>query len=401
MTIPAKMDRKTAAVALAVAAVLVVSLLPRYLMFPFESGYYRHHGARWYEFISLNGNFSALKHESSNYSAAYLYLLAILSLFEAPALLAIKTISTVFDYVAAFFVYRCVRLKYQGEGRTVPILAGAATLFAPTVLLNSSAWGQSDAIYASFLVMSLYFLLIRREKMACAAFGTAFSFEMQAVFLAPLFLWLLAMKAVRLRSLSLIPAAWLGSLLPAWLIGRPLDELLLSGPSQADVYEALSMGAPNLYTWIPNYLYSFFVPAGLIATMTFVIAAAALLYMTRAKLAEDAVVLLAAFSVLLMPYILPQMHDRSFFPADVISIILAFWFPRFWYVPATIGLNSLMSYVPFLGGYRPVEPAVQALFLLLPLGVLGQEVVRVFAGKTSRRPPCTMRPGGSDETCRT
>ena len=394
------MDRKTAAIALAVAAVLALSLLPRYLMFPFESADYRRHGTEWYEFISLNGNFLALKHQISNYSAAHLYLLAVLSLFKTPALLAVKAIPIFFDYVTAFFVYRCVSLKHQGRGRTVPILAGAVTLFVPTVLLNSSAWGQSDAIYASFLVMSLYFLLAQREKMACAAFGLAFSFQFHAIFLAPFFLWLLARKAIRPHSLSLIPAVWLGSILPAWLIGRSLDELLLIDPSQANVREALSAGAPNLYTWIPNYLYSFFVPAGLIGAMIFVIAAAALLCMSRAKLTEGAVVLLAAFSVLVMPYILPQMHERSFFPADVISIILAFWFPRFWYVPAMIGLSSLMSYVPFLAGYRPVEPAIQALFLLLPLGVLGQELVRVFAGKTSRRPPCTMRPGGSNEACR-
>ena len=262
------------------------------------------------------------------------------------------------------------------------------TLFAPTMLLNSSAWGQTDAIYTSFLVMSLYYLLLRREKTACAAFGLALSFKLQAGFLAPLFLWLLARKAIRLRSLFLIPAVWLGLLLPAWLIGRPLGELLLIYPSQGTVFDSLSKGAPNPYTWISDDLYSFMAPAGLIATMTFVIAAAALLRVSRAKLTEDAIVLLATFSVLVMPYILPKMHDRFFFPADVISIILAFYFPRFWYVPAIIGLTSLLSYPFFLLGYRPLEPAILALFLLPAIGVLGQELVRVFAGKAPS-------PGGS------
>ena len=88
------------------------------------------------------------------------------------------------------------------------------------------------------------------------------------------------------------------------------------------------------------------------------------------------------------------MVQRYFFPADVISIILAFWFPRFWYAPAIIGLRSLLVYMPDLSGRRPVEPAVMALLLLLPIGVLGQELVRIFTRKTSGRPSCTMRPEG-------
>ena len=195
------------------------------------------------------------------------------------------------------------------------------------------------------------------------------------------------MKAIRLRSLFLIPAVWLGLLLPAWLTGRPLDELLLIYWSQANFYPFLSRGAPNLYAWIPNHLfYSFFAP-GLIAAMIFVSVAAALLYMSRAKITEDAIVLLATFSVLVTPYILPRMVQRYFLPADVVSIILAFYFPRFWYVPAIIGLSSLLVYMPYLSGHRPVEPAVLALLLLLPVGVLGQELVRTFAGKSSRPPP--------------
>lgn len=393
--IPAKVDGKTTAAACAVAAVLVLSLLPRYLLFPYdqEGDYKSIHN--WYLFISMNGNFSALKYDFSNYNVTYLYLLAILSLFEAPALLAIKAISIFFDYLTAFFVYRCVRLKYRGKwGGTAPILAGLATLFVPSVFLNSSAWGQTDATYASCLVMSLYFLLARREKMACAAFGLAFSFKLQAIFFAPFFLWLLAVKAVRLRSLFLIPAVWLGLLLPAWLIGRPLDELLLIYWSQVGFYPFLSKGAPNLYAWIPNHLFHSFFAPGLTAAMIFVSVAAALLHMSRAKVTEDAIVLLATFSVLVTPYILPRMVQRYYFPADVISIILAFYFPRLWYVPVTIGLSSLLVYMPSLSGHRPVEPAVMALLLLLPIGVLGQELVRIFAGKTSGPPPCTMHPKG-------
>ena len=386
MIIPTKEDGKTIGIAAAVAAVLVLTLVARYAMLPFESDDYRSAFSAWYEFIYRNGAFLALKHEIYTYPVAYFYLLAIFSLFEVPALAAIKTVSIIFDYVMAFFVYRCVRLKYRGgEKEIVPILAGLATLFAPTVFLNSSTWGQCDAIYTSFLVMSLYYLLLRREKTACAALGLAFCFKPQAIFLAPLFLWLLARKEIRLHSLFLVPTVWLGSLLPAWFVGRPLGELLLSyiWPDQWKLIQRLSHKAPNLYAWIPNDLYSFFVPAGIIATMIFVAVAAALLYMSRARLTKDVIVLLATFSVLVVPYILPKMQDRYWFPADVISIILAFYFPRFWYVPVVIGLCSLLNYIYYLTMNPPIQLSVLAILLLLPIAVLGQELVRILTRKAS------------------
>ena len=375
--------KKTAAIASAAAPVLALSLLARYCLLPFESGDWTHHLRPWMDFISLMGHFAALEHHFSNYNVPYLYLLATASLFDAvPDLIKIKSISIVFDYVMAFFVYRIVRLKHP-EGGIAPIAAGLATICLPTVVLNGSAWGQCDSIWTAFLVMSLYCLLAGRQKMACAAFGLAFSFKPMGIFLAPLFLWLLARREVRPRNLFLIPAVWLGLLLPAWLIGRPLGELLLIYPNSIMYKPRLAPDAPNLHALAEHTGAAFFFrPAGVIAAMIFVVVTAALLCMNRTKLTKDAVVLLATFSVLVLPWILPFMHDRYFFPADVISIILAFYFPRLWHVPAMIGSSSLLSYSPTLLGVDIVPPSVTALVMLFAIGVLGREVVRTFAGKT-------------------
>ena len=381
MTIPTK---KTAVIALAAALALALSLLARYFLLPFVSGDWTQFYRPWMDFISLMGHFAALKYDFSQQNYPYLYLLATASLFDTvPDLIKVKGISIVFDYVMGFFVYRIVRLKYP-EGGIVPIAAGLATICLPTVVLNGSAWGQSDSIYTAFMVMSLYYLLAGREKMACVAFGLAFSFKPMGIFLAPLFLWLLARREVRLRNLFLIPAVYLGLLLPAWLIGRPLDELLRIYPNSIMYKSRLTRNAPSLYAWIePIGTASFFRPAAVIAAMIFVVSMAALLYMSRTKITKGAVVLLATFSVLVPPWILPFMHDRYFFSADVISVIFAFYFPRLWHVPAMICLSSLLSYSPFLLKVHIVPLSVTALFMLFAIGVLGREVVRTFAGKTS------------------
>ena len=160
---------------------------------PIETYDYRHSVSGWYAFIVENGYFAALQYDFSNYNVPYLYLLAAMAalLPGLHSLVAVKAISMLFDLALAYFVYKCVEHKHHDSKSLIPILAGLATLLAPTVVLNSSAWGQTEAIYTTFLVACLYFLLASRQAMALVAFGLAVSFKLQAVFLAPLLLWLI------------------------------------------------------------------------------------------------------------------------------------------------------------------------------------------------------------------
>ena len=59
-------------------------------------------------------------------------------------------------------------------------------LFAPTILLNSAFWGQSESTFTAFLLLCIYFLMAEPSNLACLAFGVTFAFKLQAIFLAPL-----------------------------------------------------------------------------------------------------------------------------------------------------------------------------------------------------------------------
>ena len=244
---------------------VLLALLLRFSLRNFESGDFRNWTGPWYDFITQNGGFGALKYDFANYTPLYLYLIALVAtlLSGISKVFAIKLISIPFDFICAFFVHRIVRLKYPSG--PAPLFAFFAILFAPTVVLNSSLWGQADMIYTAGLVACLYFLLTRRETAAFIAFGLAFAFKLQAIFLVPLLLILLLRRAVSLKSFLLIPAAYLATILPAWLLGRPLGNLLFIYFRQADFYEELSKNAPNLYEWLPDQFYDVLYPAGVIA----------------------------------------------------------------------------------------------------------------------------------------
>lgn len=365
------------------AAGVLLAILLRYLLLPFESGDYLIHFGKWYDFILENGNFSALKYDFANYNVPLLYLMAACSVLfpESSKIFVLKGISIVFDFALAFFVYKCVSFKHY---RREAALAALATLLAPTVILNGAMWGQWDSIYTTFLVACIYFLLIQRQAAACIAFGLAFSFKLQAVFLAPFFLWLFVKKKVKVQYFLLALLCWVTLLLPAWLIGRPFDDLLLIYMNQNFIYSSLSKSAPNLYQWISDDYYSFY-PGGIVLTVGIVSIIAVIVYRSQTKITAARLIFLAFLSILLTPYVLPKMHDRYFFPADVIAIIFAFYWPRYWYAPVVVGLTSLFTYVRFLAGGAIILPFPWlAAVLLLFIGVLGRQFFQIFWGKRIR-----------------
>ena len=379
------------------AAGVLAALAVRYPLLPFVSDDMRSAFTPWWAFLVENGYFAALRHDFSNYNVPYLYLLAAAAFLTggAHSLAAIKIISIVFDFVLALFVGKCVSLRYP-ESKTIPVAAALATLFAPTVVANGALWGQSDAIYTAFLAGCLYFLLAGRQAWAFVAFGLAFSFKLQALFLAPSFLWLLAKKAVRWRCFLLIPLVWLVTLLPAWFLGRPFgdlrDGLLTIYPRQAvSAPRRLALNAPNLYLWAPRDWYDWYpLFAALAAALLAVVAVA--VRRSRARITPELTVFLATFSVLLAPYVLPKMHDRYFFPADVFAIVLAFYRPRAWYVPVVVGSASSIAYLRYL--HAEVVPLTWGAVLL---GVLVAVLARRLFADLQTGPRGPGRTGTSPD----
>ena len=70
----------------------------------------------------------------------------------------------------------------------------------------------------------------------------------------------------------------------------------------------------------------------------------------RAKLDinRNTLVLMGLVSVALVPFVLPKMHDRYFYPADVFSLLAAFYMPELWFVPILYQVISTLAYMVFL-----------------------------------------------------
>jgi Gpi18-like mannosyltransferase len=362
-------------IALGLGILLAMAL--RLSLFDFESEDYRGALSPWYDFIVSNGGFSALKYDFSNYSALYLYFLTLATYLPLPKLYAIKLVSISFDFLLAFFVLLIVRLKY--ESRLVGLFSFFAVLLAPTVFFNSALWGQADATYTSMLVASIYFAIQRRPNLSLFFFSVALAFKLQAVFLFPLFIVLVLKRRIPISSFLIIPATYMLLILPAWLAGRPLIQLLMTYPEQAQQDSVinnwnLTVNAPNLYQWLPND--PLFLWPGIILAVSLVYLLCLAGYQSGVRLDGDTIVRLALVSVLLLPFTLPHMHERYFFVADVVSIIYAFYTPKRFFVPLIVSVASLFSYLPFLFGETKIGLQYPAILMGVALVVATTDLIK-------------------------
>ncbi|HET7143273.1 MAG TPA: glycosyltransferase 87 family protein, partial [Anaerolineales bacterium] len=278
------------------------------------------------------------------YTPPYLYLLWVATWTRTllPEITAIKLLSILFDAGNAVCIYKISRIKYP-EG-ALPFL-GAAVFFAlPTIILNSAWWGQADSIYTFFVLASLYFLLRDHPLSAMIFFGIAVSFKLQAVFFAP-FLFLLILKRRIPWTYSLIvPLVYIVMMIPAILAGRPFLDTLTIYLSQADSFRQLTMKAPNLYQFVSNRWYEPVLILGLGFTALLALAWAVIYERKIKTWTPEMLVICAAVSVLMMPFFLPKMHERYFYAAEVMLLLLAVYLPRLWVALLISQAVSIITY---------------------------------------------------------
>ena len=114
-------------------------------------------------------------------------------------------------------------VRRNAETRFEPRLAFPLTLLLPTVFMNSSWWGQMDAIFTAFLVWTVYFLLERRNLWACLFGGIALGVKFQPLFFAPVLLPLLVLQRLRLREILNVITGYVTTFVPAFFMGYPIS----------------------------------------------------------------------------------------------------------------------------------------------------------------------------------
>lgn len=292
----------------------------------------------------------------------------------------VKLAPNLFDLGTAALIYVFVRKQSSFK---LAIAATALYAFNPAVIFDAAVWGQYDAVYTFFLVLSLMLALRSKPKLSAAAFALGILTKPQGIALAPLVAFLIykknGLKELLFSVLAFAVTVFV-VILPFNWGGSPVSFLTNIYIVAYKGYAYTSINAFNLWglisgMWVPDgSLY-------ILGWALFGAFAAFTLYVLnrRFKTSSEFLAVYAAFMLLFAFFMLPtRIHERYLFPA--ISV-LALMFPfikkaRPFYVVLTATLFVNEAYVlywlnlyypnagPNLTG-NPVVLAVSAINLLM------------------------------------
>src|SRR5208283_3259367 len=236
----------------------------------------------------------------------------------------VKLIPNIFDLATAVLIYVFVRKQASFKSA---LLATSLYAFNPAIIYNTAVWGQYDAIYTFFLVLSLMLALKSKPKLAAVTFALGLLTKPQGIVLAPLVAFLIYKKN-GLKNLLVSVIAFAGTV---FLIILPfqwsnpfsfLDKIYFGGYAE---YAYTSINAFNLWglygMWVPD---GGFYIVGLALFGAFAVFTLYFLY-KRFNASNEFLAVFGAFMLFFAFFMLPtRIHERYLFPA---MSVLALMFP--------------------------------------------------------------------------
>lgn len=324
----------------------------RWKLMPIESADYWGFLEDWMRQIREGGGYRSLGHQISNYTSPYMYIMCFLSYITDNDLYALKLVSVCFDYAASIAIFLII---FQMTGNVKKSILGMAVLLlSPTVIIDSAYWCQCDIIYTTFILYALYNFFKNNSKWCLIFIGISFAFKQQVLFIVPflLIMWL-KKRTIRLVHFLWVPVIYVISTLPAWMMGRDFKELLLIYFDQSETYPWGTLEYPNIYALLgeamPDMRHADEVSgAGIFMTIILLGCLAYYFYTKDINMTDELIMTLALFTVGVIVYCLPHMHDRYGFLIDILAIV--YGVINIKKLPITFGffIVSILSFMPYL-----------------------------------------------------
>lgn len=299
--------------------IIVMGLTLRICMFSHQSGDYLNYLKPWMdEMRSLSGT-KALTEPIGNYNIPYLYLLFLATKLPFTDLFVLKVFSLIFDVILS--VTLLTILKSEGIKDSMKNVALALSMVAPTLFLNSGYWGQCDSVYCALMLIAIYNCANKKSAVGCIFLGLALSFKLQAIFMFPLLAFFLAYKLIKPFDLCFIPSAFFAVCIPVLLLGRTLSDTFLIYFEQVGYYSSINMNSPSIWAIVHKGSDDIFMFAALCFAVILILLFTFVALVSRPIKTSADIYELCFLYAMLVPFVLPKMHERYFYIAEVLSII--------------------------------------------------------------------------------
>lgn len=334
---------------LLLGSALLCVLALRMAFISHESGDYTRFLHPWVQAMAQLPFGEAVSGRYTNYNTPYEYLIFLISRTPLPPLYLYKWFSMAFDIAAAYLVMQ-IALRIGQKRLAVALTGFFAVLCWPTFLLNSAMWAQCDAVYAALALAGLYAALRNHPYRCVVFFASALAFKLQAVFLLPILLPLWAAGKVRFKHLLAFIGFYLLWMIPALLAGMAPIRILTNYVEQAGSYQGLAIKAPSLFQLIivPLEQHGMFAAFGTMLAICAALGLCALLVVRRRRLTPALLIDAALVLCVMIPFLLPHMHERYFYLAELCALAYAVLHPRRFPVAVLLMLSALNGYLDFL-----------------------------------------------------
>lgn len=327
------------------------------------------------------GGFKALSTDFYDYAPPFMYILYFISKLPIDSMIAYKVISCIFDFFAALVASAIIYNVTKSKTRAIGVYS--IFMIMPTLVANSALWAQCDIIYATFVLLSIYFIFKDKPNLAFIFYGIAFAFKLQTLFIFPLFIILWAKNRVQIRHFLWIIVMYFIGILPAWLAGRPLRELINIYVAQGtqDAY-SLSLKWSNIYQiYGPTFFIKEYEKAGIWLILGILMLLMFYMALKKYEMNKEFILLVGFFFAMVTAYFLPHMHERYGYLADILAVLYAFTTVKRFYYPLIHMMLSLSAYMEYLS-YTFAGPIPYYSFVELGLIILaGLEIYFAMSGK--------------------
>ena len=373
--------------------ITILALIARIKLFKYPSGDYDMFLKPWFDELKTYGGFSALGRNIGNYTPIYMTILAFLTYLPIDSLVSIKIVSVIFDYVGGIYIIKIVRelLSKNKNKEKISLIIYAFYMFLPTIFINSAYWAQSDNIYTSFVLISLYYLLKNDFSKGILFWSIAFSFKFQAIFIFPIYILMyISNRKIKIKNFLIIPTVIFVMSIPKMIFTHNIFEGFKIYFDQSNTYsQYLTLNLPNVYSIFmrgytdnnPNLVEARIQEMGtigIIATIIIFAVIAFIVYSKKIKFEKESIIEFSLWSILIATFFLPQMHERYLFMGDVIGLLYIIINKKKYYIPILIELISLNGYMYLLFSGGAVNFSLVSITFFIMLILYSKEMYHKY-----------------------
>lgn len=344
--------------------IFLISILFRIFFINIKSDDYLLFLNNWWNKINEYGGFNSLKYTIGDYPDSYMFLLCIGTSITKNSLIFIKVLSAIFDVLIFLFGYKIIKYFSKEDANKYSWIL----ILLPGILVNSAILGQCDSIYTAFVLAFIYYILKNHNKLALSLLGIAISFKLQSLFIAPVILYLIATKKIKIYDLFFIILGFILPFIPTILIGKGLIENIKILMFQTSEYNYFVKSSPNIYSlFLLNYKQINIFLKYFLSIIVGIIAIFISLHKYKDGYNDTTFIYKSFLISTIVVFLLPSMHDRYFYLANILGIIYYIVTSR-QYLKGYCILSTLVYVLPVLSiNFMPQDLKIKSDYMITSL----------------------------------